>query len=411
MSAFHTQPQHILEVNTSCIKSVNNPCIIQGADLWKFYNKPSENIIKPGDVIFDSEDDVDYCNFSSDEDASPKFVSSGTQTDLRESEAQTDPWDPPYIVHCKHKNQKILQFKNLSYGKGLPASHLEIQHILEKLEICNASTQSDDVINDEDFKKKKKLMKDQIKSEWRYKMSKHNEEQIKKLRVMEAVLAEELKQQTEKQNVMLKSIWAKKQAEVLKKNTKLEKALCKELQSLQPKTSVSKKNESITRTKGIGKRSQRRYHIQKTTVSSEEINKFLESDEITDSQAISSVRNWLEKKKSALKSEIPLAKSLQKSKSEKLSEDVYDSLLEKKRTQLPPRKYHEDYDEEKAPSPPVKSEVEFEILDLPDEGIDLATVWQQVLRGRAYQKQMLELIERHKNALEVRLFDKISEKK
>lgn len=55
---------------------------------------------------------------------------------------------------------------------------------------------------------------------------------------------------------------------------------------------------------------------------------------------------------------------------------------------MPPKVYHEDFDHEERKTPEIKSEVKFEVLKLPEEGIDLVTVWQQVLRGRAYQKQV-----------------------
>lgn len=44
------------------------------------------------------------------------FVSIATQTDYRESETQTDPWDPPFVVKKTLKEPEVLQLRELSYG-------------------------------------------------------------------------------------------------------------------------------------------------------------------------------------------------------------------------------------------------------------------------------------------------------
>ncbi|XP_015188803.1 PREDICTED: protein MAATS1-like [Polistes dominula] len=48
------------------------------------------------------------------------FKNTGTQTDYRESETQTIPWEPPYKIHPGH-NPEVLTVAHLTWGHGLPA--------------------------------------------------------------------------------------------------------------------------------------------------------------------------------------------------------------------------------------------------------------------------------------------------
>ncbi|XP_020291016.1 protein MAATS1-like isoform X2 [Pseudomyrmex gracilis] len=59
-----------------------------------------------------------------------------TQTDYRESEAQTDPWEPPYKVVPGH-NPEILTLAHLTWEHGLPAGVHEI-HVINRMQIRRA---------------------------------------------------------------------------------------------------------------------------------------------------------------------------------------------------------------------------------------------------------------------------------
>ena len=60
---------------------------------------------------------------------------------FRESEAQTDPFSPEYVVDKENSNLEVLTLKDLFYGKGLPASMAEmelIEQMREKRAFDNA---------------------------------------------------------------------------------------------------------------------------------------------------------------------------------------------------------------------------------------------------------------------------------
>lgn len=50
------------------------------------------------------------------------------QTVFRESEAQTDPFTPEYVIE-KENAPEVLTIAHLKYGKGLPASMAEMELI------------------------------------------------------------------------------------------------------------------------------------------------------------------------------------------------------------------------------------------------------------------------------------------
>ncbi|XP_029672412.1 cilia- and flagella-associated protein 91-like isoform X2 [Formica exsecta] len=59
-----------------------------------------------------------------------------TQTDYRDSEAQTEPWEPPYKIVPDH-NPEILTLAHLTWEHGLPAGVHEI-HIINRMQMRRA---------------------------------------------------------------------------------------------------------------------------------------------------------------------------------------------------------------------------------------------------------------------------------
>ncbi|XP_015123444.1 cilia- and flagella-associated protein 91-like [Diachasma alloeum] len=58
----------------------------------------------------------------------PKSKTKGTQTDYRESEAQTDPWEPPLRIP-PGVNPEILTLTDLRWNDGLPVGKYEVEKI------------------------------------------------------------------------------------------------------------------------------------------------------------------------------------------------------------------------------------------------------------------------------------------
>lgn len=86
---------------------------------------------------------------------------------FRESEAQTDPFSPEYVIDSKENaNLEVLTIKDLFYGKGLPASMAEmelIEQMREKRAFDNALPPTSD---EACFTLRRRLMEDQEVREW-----------------------------------------------------------------------------------------------------------------------------------------------------------------------------------------------------------------------------------------------------
>ncbi|XP_012277666.1 cilia- and flagella-associated protein 91 isoform X2 [Orussus abietinus] len=65
-----------------------------------------------------------------------KIQNKETQTDYRESECQTLPWEPPYRIHPGH-NPEVLSVAHLTWGHGLPAGMHEVE-IINRLRMKRA---------------------------------------------------------------------------------------------------------------------------------------------------------------------------------------------------------------------------------------------------------------------------------
>lgn len=97
------------------------------------------------------------------------------QTVYRESEAQTNPYTPEYIID-KENVPEVLSIANLRFGKGLPASMAEmdlIEQMREKRSFENALPPTSD---EACFTLRRKLMEEQEVREWN-----KREEDIKRL--------------------------------------------------------------------------------------------------------------------------------------------------------------------------------------------------------------------------------------
>lgn len=98
-------------------------------------------------------------------EAEPKTKNVLIQTDFRDSEAQTDPYTPDYIIR-NGENPEVFSLKHLKYGQGLPASIEE----LDQIELNREKTWFENAlppISDEaSFLLRRKLMENQEVREW-----------------------------------------------------------------------------------------------------------------------------------------------------------------------------------------------------------------------------------------------------
>ncbi|XP_055939593.1 cilia- and flagella-associated protein 91-like [Argiope bruennichi] len=375
--------------------SKKNNCVISGADLCKFYNRPIEITSKVGDIV-EEEKEISFVRCDTDISVVDKFISKGTQTDYRENETQTDPWDPPSKITKIREEPEVLSIQNLTFGSGLPASLLEVNYISELRKNRKLKAEAESSEDDEAFKRKKQITCSQVRNDWNYKISILNEKQYEKYNALKSSLIDEMKRHSDRKEKFLTTLWNHKMAEMNKQNCKLQQKLRKEINVLE--SGILSKESDILGTGDIHERFSVKSTKAKATIS-KGTEYMLSNYYLTDPAGLSSVKSWLDTKTDGLKTEIPLSKVFKRSQKERLAEQAYLNILEKKRSKLPPKIYREDYVKEELPAPTVKAEDVIEFFDFEEKKVDLVTVWQKALRGLARQKQMLELIECHKESL------------
>ncbi|CAH2218724.1 cilia- and flagella-associated 91 [Pelobates cultripes] len=91
----------------------------------------------------------------------------GIQTDYRDSEAQTDPYTPEFIVR-PGSVPELLTLANLTWGRGLPAGLAEVE-MIERAREKRAWEASLPPLSDlSQLEKRRKMMDEQERKEWAF---------------------------------------------------------------------------------------------------------------------------------------------------------------------------------------------------------------------------------------------------
>lgn len=138
-----------------------------------------------------------------------KMKEIGIQTDYRESEAQTDPYTPKYILREKERPE-VLDLQDMKYGVDLPANIDE----LDMIENNREKTWFEDAlppISDEiSFILRRKLMEEQELRDWNNKENEIKKIQNEKLYLLQSGLIEREKDVEEKNSQRIEEIKIKK---------------------------------------------------------------------------------------------------------------------------------------------------------------------------------------------------------
>ncbi|KAM4730704.1 cilia- and flagella-associated protein 91 [Anableps anableps] len=149
-------------------------CHVTGADYWKFFKRE---------------------DFKNTEEQQPAHRSVGIQTDYRESETQTDPYSPEYLLQPGTTPSELLQLASLTWGHGLPAGLAEVEMIERARAKRVWETSLPSLYDLSQLDKRRRMMEEMEAKEWAFR-----EEEIQKLQEARlAVLEELLKQRNEAQ--------------------------------------------------------------------------------------------------------------------------------------------------------------------------------------------------------------------
>ena len=139
----------------------------------------------------------------------PRTKTTEVQTVFRESEAQTNPYTPDYIIN-KENVPEVLSIANLQFGKGLPASMEEMELIAqmrEKRAFENALPPTSDEAS---FYLRRKLMEELEVREWNKREEDIKRVQNERLNLLQSALVEREKDTEEKNAQRTEEIRLKK---------------------------------------------------------------------------------------------------------------------------------------------------------------------------------------------------------
>uniref|UniRef100_A0A667XE55 Cilia- and flagella-associated protein 91 n=1 Tax=Myripristis murdjan TaxID=586833 RepID=A0A667XE55_9TELE len=151
-------------------------CHVTGTDRWKYFKR------------FDTSEKTD----STEQQHPPYQVSVGVQTDYRDSEAQTDPYGPGYVIRPGSAPSELLALATLTWGRGLPAGLAEVE-MIERVRARRAWEATLPPLNDLSQLDKRRRMIEEIETkEWAFR-----EGEIQKLQEARLAVLRDLQRQRE----------------------------------------------------------------------------------------------------------------------------------------------------------------------------------------------------------------------
>jgi len=161
---------------------------VSGANRFKYFKTPSVPTLRtvPPDVLL-SIDHAPSKQIQHTVGPEPVAKTVGTQSDFRESEAQTDPFTPDYIQPDPNREQpELLELSELTWGRGLPAGVVEIEMIERARERRSFETRLPDI--GEDPEAWRRMMEDKQMEEISRREAEIQALQEQRLQVIQAAL-------------------------------------------------------------------------------------------------------------------------------------------------------------------------------------------------------------------------------
>ncbi|KAL8577811.1 hypothetical protein ACOMHN_054561 [Nucella lapillus] len=159
-----------------------------------------------------------------------------TQTDYRDSEAQTDPYTPEYVVR-PGSAPELLTLATLSYGRGLPAGLAEVE-MIERARAKRAWEATLPPLGDvSQLEKRKRMMDEMERKEWALRESEIEKLQEARLEVLKKLLIKREENHQELNIKRLDKLWSKKQKQ---KESRVQKIRNEHIKTIRKLTAVRK---------------------------------------------------------------------------------------------------------------------------------------------------------------------------
>ncbi|KAJ3111548.1 Cilia- and flagella-associated protein 91 [Phlyctochytrium bullatum] len=149
---------------------------VDGTNRYKYFRRPIIPYMPTlgGQIVY-ARKPVQSIQPAMDRPITPPTRTIAVQTMYRESEAQTDPYSPEYIVPANAAPPELLALATLTYGMGLPAGMAELE-MIERARAKRAwEAMLPKVTDQESFEKRLRMMEEMELKEWQ-----EREEEIKR---------------------------------------------------------------------------------------------------------------------------------------------------------------------------------------------------------------------------------------
>jgi len=180
-------------------------------------------------------------------DDAPKLRTVGIQTLYRESETQTDPYSPEYIIKPGSSPPEILALATLTYGAGLPVGLAEIE-MIERARLKRAwEATLPKVVDKKSYQKRLKMMEAMELQEWKEREDEIERLQAERLNILTQVIKKREEENEKYNNERLAKIWQKKLQEKNELQEKLQRRMVKAVRKLTNKRKLLEENKVKSR--------------------------------------------------------------------------------------------------------------------------------------------------------------------
>ncbi|XP_022596614.1 cilia- and flagella-associated protein 91 isoform X2 [Seriola dumerili] len=218
----HTEQRKEALQQLAGVISKREECHVTGVDRWKYFKRPLIPVAQqvPPDVIFALPKEDFVTTGGKNAEQQPTHFTVGVQTDYRESETQTDPYSPEFVIQPGTTPSELLQLAALTWGRGLPAGLAEVE-MIGRARAKQAWEASLPPLGDlSQLDKRRRMMEEMEAKEWAFREGEIQKLQETRLAVLKDLLRQRDGAQKEVTNERLNLIFSKHQKD---KETKLHK--------------------------------------------------------------------------------------------------------------------------------------------------------------------------------------------
>ncbi|XP_057707744.1 cilia- and flagella-associated protein 91 [Corythoichthys intestinalis] len=212
-------------------------CQPGGADRWKFFKRPLPCVQQiPLDVNREASQKEELEATSKNAAADIlTHLTVAVQTDYRESEVQTDPYTPDWVLRAGTSPSELLVVASFTWNRGLPASIEEVE-MIQRSRARRAWEARLPALNDPDLLRKRRRMMEEMEArEWAFREGKIQKLQHARLALLGEMLLQKDQAQVAVAKDRLSIIYSKLLKEKESKLHKVDKEHMRSMRKLETK--------------------------------------------------------------------------------------------------------------------------------------------------------------------------------